>query len=184
MSRLAMSVALAAAVWGCEKAAAGPPPADGPVSTATVKITDVCGAACVDALEARLRKLDGIVGVRVRGYDRESRFYFNLQVAESKSVLPSQVRGLLEDWKKETNGEEDFGYGGFEITAMSGIAERAGDDWRFTARGSNCRYDVVPNDALKRLLKEGKSGVTLAGKVFDDDGRVRLEVSDAKETAN
>jgi len=120
----------------------------------------------------------------VRGFDRESKFYYNLQIAESKSVLPSHIRTMLEELKKATNGDEDFSYGGFEITALSGTAERSGEDWKFVARGSNRGYDVIPNDALKRLLKEGKSGVTLAGKLLDDDGRIRLEVSDAKETAN
>ena len=41
MRRLAMSVALAAMVWGCEKAPSGPAPVDAPAYTATVKINDV-----------------------------------------------------------------------------------------------------------------------------------------------
>ena len=54
---------------------------------------------------------------RVRGYDRESKFYFNLQISESKSVLPETIRAMLAKLKKETNGDDDYPYNSFEITS-------------------------------------------------------------------
>ena len=52
-------------------------------------------------LEARLGKLAGIQSAKVRGYDRESKFYFNLSISEGKSVLPEQIRKMLDDLKKD-----------------------------------------------------------------------------------
>jgi len=135
-------------------------------------------------LEARLRKIDGIQSAKVRGLDRESKFFFNLSIAESKAVLPQTIRTMLEELKKETKGDEDYPYNSMVLTAITGKVEKAGDAWTFTARGSNQKYDLVANDAVRKLLESGKSLLTLAGKVSDEQGKLRLEISDAKDPAN
>ena len=120
----------------------------------------------------------------MRGYDRESKFYFNLQVSEDKSVLPETVRKMLADLKKASNGDEDYGYNSMEITSLTGTVEKAGGKWSLTARGSGRKYDLLPNDALKKLVESGTSTVTVAGKATDEQGVLRLEISDAKAPAN
>jgi hypothetical protein len=135
-------------------------------------------------LEARLRKLDGVQSAKVRGFDRESKFYFNIAVAENKAVLPQTIRKMLEELKTESKGDEDYPYNSMVITAITGKVEKSGDAWSFTARGSNQKFDLAPNDALKKLVESGKSQLTLAGKVSDEQGKLRLEISDAKDPAN
>ena len=135
-------------------------------------------------LEARLRKIDGIQSAKVRGFDRESKFYFNIAVAENKAVLPQSIRKMLEELKTESKGDEDYPYNSMVITAITGTVARSGDAWTFTARGSNQKYDLVPNDAVKKMVESGKSLLTLAGKVTDEQGKLRLEISDAKDPAN
>jgi hypothetical protein len=135
-------------------------------------------------LEARLRKIEGIQSAKVRGYDRESKFYFNLAIAEGKAVVPQTIRKMLEDLKTETKGDEDYPYNSMVITAITGKVEKSGEAWTFTARGSNQRYELAPNEALRKMLDSGKSLVTLAGKVTDEQGKLRLEISEAKDPAN
>ena len=135
-------------------------------------------------LEARLGKLDGVRTAKVRGFDRESKFFFNLTVAENKSVLPETVRKMLADLKKETKGDEDYPYNSMQITSITGKVEKAGDAWSFVARGSGQKYVLVPNDALKKMVDAGKSQATLAGKVTDENAKLIFEVSDAKDPAN
>ena len=135
-------------------------------------------------LEARLGKLDGIQSAKVRGYDRESKFYFNLTISEGKSVLPQAIRKMLEDLKKETKGDDDYPYNSMVITSITGKVEKSGEAWSFTARGSGQKYGLVPNDALKKLVDAGKSTITVAGKVTDENEKLILEISDAKEPTN
>jgi len=135
-------------------------------------------------LEARLRKIDGVQSAKVRGFDRESKFYFNIAVAEGKSVVPQTIRTMREELKKETKGDEDYPYNSMVLTAITGKVEKAGDAWTFTARGSNQKYELSPNEAMKKLFESGKSLLTLAGKVTDEQGKLRLEISDAKDPAN
>jgi hypothetical protein len=135
-------------------------------------------------LEARLVKLDGIQVAKVRGYDRESKFYFNLTISENKSVLPEHVRKMLEDLKKESKGDEDYPYNSMVITSITGKIEKAAEGWVFVARGSGQKYGLAPNDALRKLTDAGKSAVTLAGKLSDENSKLRLEISDAKDPAN
>ena len=118
-------------------------------------------------LEARLGKLDGVQLAKVRGYDRESKFYFNLQVSENKSVLPRTIRKMLEELKTETKGDE-----------------KSGDAWTFVARGSGQKYGLTPSDALKKRVESGKVEATVAGKLTDEQGKLNLEISDAKDPAN
>ena len=134
-------------------------------------------------LEARLEKLAGVRSAKVRGYDRESKFYFNLQIAETQPVLPETIRAMLEKLKKESRGDEDYPYNSFVITSIVGTVEKSGETWSLVARGSNQRYDLIPNDGLKKLVDAGKSQVAVAGKLTDEKGRLRLEISDAKESA-
>ena len=135
-------------------------------------------------LEARLGKLAGVQSAKVRGYDRESKFYFNLRISESKSVLPEAIRAMLAQLKKETRGDEDYPYNSFEITSIVGTVERSGETWSLVARGSRQSYELLPNDALKKLVAGGKAQVAVAGKLTDEKGRLRLEISEAKESAN
>lgn len=90
---------------------------------------------------------------------------------------------MLEELKKETKGDDDYPYNSMEITAITGTVEKAGDKWSFKARGSNQKYDLVPNDQLKKLVEGGKTVLTVAGKVTDEQG-LRLEISSAKDPAN
>jgi hypothetical protein len=135
-------------------------------------------------LEARLGKLDGVRSAKVRGFDRESKFYFNLTISENKSVVPDTIRKMLEALKKESKGDEDYPYNSFEITSITGKVEKSGDAWAFTARGSGQKYDLVSSEALKKLVAAGKTQATVAGKVTDEQGKLRLEVSEAKDPAN
>jgi hypothetical protein len=91
---------------------------------------------------------------------------------------------MLAQLKKETRGDEDYLYNSFEITSIVGTVERSGEAWSLVARGSKQSYELVPNDALKQLVAGGKAQVTVAGKLGDEKGRLRLEISDAKESAN
>ena len=134
-------------------------------------------------LEARLSKIDGIQSAKVRGYDKESKFYFNLSVSEGKSVLPGHIRKMLEDLKKETKGDEDYPYNSMEITSITGTIEKSGNAWSFKARGSGQVYGITPTDDVKKLVDEGKKQFTLAGKVTDENG-LKIELSCAKESAN
>ena len=134
-------------------------------------------------LEARLGKLPGVRSAKVRGYDRESKFFFNLEVSEEKSVLPEMIRAMLAQLKKETRGDEDYPYNSFEITSIVGTVGKSGETWSLVARGSKQKYELVPNDALKALVAAGKSLVALAGKLTDEKGRLLLEVTEAKESA-
>ena len=135
-------------------------------------------------LEARLRKIDGIQSAKVRGFDRESKFYFNLTISESKSVVPQTIRKMLEELKTETKGDEDYPYNSMELTSMTGKVEKAGEGWTFTARGSNEKYHLAPSAALKKMVDAGKVLATVAGKVTDENGKLKLEISDAKDPAN
>ena len=135
-------------------------------------------------LEARLQKVDGVRSAKVKGFDRESKFFFNLTIDENKSVLPATIRKMLEELKKETKGEEDYPYNSMEITAITGTVEKAGEKWTLVARGSKQKYELVPSDALKKLVESGKSLVTVAGKVTDEQSILKLEISDAKVAAN
>ena len=131
-------------------------------------------------LEARLGKLAGVRSAKVRGYDRESKFFFNLEISESHAVLPENIRAMLAELKKESRGDEDYPYNSFEITSITGTVERSGESWTFLARGSSQKYELAPNDALRKLVESGAPLVTLAGKLTDDKSRLRLEVSSAK----
>ena len=135
-------------------------------------------------LEARLGKLEGMQSAKVRGYDRVSRYYFDLQFAENRSIGPATIRRMLADLKKDSKGEEDYPFAAFEFTAITGTVLKAGETWTFTARGSGEKYDMVPNAALQKLVAEGHPALTIAGKVSDETGLLRIEISDAKVAAN
>lgn len=135
-------------------------------------------------LEARLGKLEGMQSAKVRGYDRESKFYFNLRFSEERSIVPATIRRMLEELKKESKGEEDYPFNSFEFTAITGTVAHAGEAWTFTARGSGEKFDLVPSAGLKKLVEEGKSPLTISGKVTDGEGRLKIEISDAKLPAN
>ncbi len=135
-------------------------------------------------LEARLAKIPGIRSAKVRGYDKESKYFFNLEIAEKQPVLPEHLRAMLAQLKKETRGDEDYPYNSMEITSIVGAVEKSGDTWTLVARGSKQKYQLVPNDALHKLLQAGKAQVTVAGKLSDEKGQLRLEATDAKESAN
>lgn len=120
----------------------------------------------------------------MRGLDPQSKFYFNLKVSEQKSVLPETIRAMLAELKKSTNGDEDYGYNSLVITSITGTVESSGEPWALVARGSGQKYSLVPNDGLRKLVADGKRRVTVAGKVTDSGGQPKLEISDAKESAN
>ena len=117
------------------------------------------------------------------GFDRESKFFFNLTIAEDKVVLPVTIRKMLEELKQETKGDEDYPFNSMVMTAITGTVEKSGEKWTFKARGSGQKFDLVDNDPLKQLIASGKTLVTVAGKVTDEQG-LRLEISSAKDPAN
>ena len=127
--------------------------------------------------------IPGIKSAKVLGFDRESKFYFNLTIAEDKAVLPQTIRKMLDELKSETKGDEDYPFNSMVMTAITGTVEQAGGKWTFKARGSGQVFDLVPNDALKQLVAAGKTLVTVAGNVTDEKGLV-LEISSAKDPAN
>jgi hypothetical protein len=91
---------------------------------------------------------------------------------------------MLEELKKETKGDEDYPYNSFEITSITGTVEKSGEKWTLVARGSKQKYELVPNDALKKLVEAGKTLVTVAGVLTDENGVLKLQISDAKVPAN
>jgi hypothetical protein len=91
---------------------------------------------------------------------------------------------MLADLKRESKGDDDFGYNQFEITSITGSVATSGGSWTFVARGSNQKYELTPNETLKKLAEGGKSLLTLAGLVTDEEGKIRLQISDAKEATN
>jgi hypothetical protein len=119
----------------------------------------------------------------VKGFDRESKFFFNLAIDENKSVGPATIRKMLEDLKKETKGEEDYPYNSMVIDSITGTVEKAGEKWTLVARGSKQKYELVSNAALKKLVDSGKATVTVGGKVSDDQSILKLEIFEAKEAA-
>ena len=135
-------------------------------------------------LEARLGKLAGVLSAKVRGYDRESKFYFNLRISEDKTVLPQQIRDMLAQLKKETRGDEDYPYNSFEITSIAGTLERSGTTWSLVARGSKQKYELASNNRLKKLVEAGAKEVTVAGTLTDEKGRLLLELSEPKDAGN
>ena len=135
-------------------------------------------------LEARLGKLNGVRSAKVRGYDRESKHFFDLTISESASVLPETIRAMVEQLKKDTQGDDNYPFNSFQITSIVGTVERSGEAWSLTARGSKQKYELAPNDALKKLLAAGKSRITVAGKLTDEKGRLRLEITEARESAD
>jgi len=90
---------------------------------------------------------------------------------------------MLEDLKTETKGDEDYPFNSMEMTAITGTLEKAGEKWTFKARGSGQVFDLIPGAPLEKLVAAGKTVVTVAGKVTDDQG-LRLEISSAKDPAN
>jgi hypothetical protein len=124
-----------------------------------------------------------VKSAKVLGFDRESKFFFNLAISEDKAVLPSTIRKMLEELKKETKGDEDYPFNSMEMTAITGTVEKTGDKWTFKARGSGQLFDLVPNDQLQKLVASGKTLLTVAGKVTDEPS-LRLEISSAKDPAN
>jgi hypothetical protein len=135
-------------------------------------------------LEARLGKLNGVRSAKVRGYDRESKFFFDLKISENATVLPETIRAMLEQLKKDTKGDDDYPYNSFEITSIVGTVEKSGESWSLVARGSRQKYELVPNEALKKLQSTGKSQVAVAGKLTDEKGRLRLEITEARQFAD
>jgi hypothetical protein len=135
-------------------------------------------------LEARLSKLPGVRSAKVRGYDRESKYFFNLEIGESQTVLPETIRAMLAQLKKDTRGDEDYPYNSFEVTSLVGTVAKSGDTWSLVARGSKQKYELAPNDALRKLVEGGTSLLSVAGKLTDEKGRLLLEVSEAKVPAN
>lgn len=117
------------------------------------------------------------------GFDRESKFYFNLTISEDKIILPATIRKMLEDLKQETKGDEDYPYNSMVMTSITGTVEQSGEKWSFKARGSGQKFDLVPNEELKKMAASGKTLVTVAGKVTDEQG-LKLEISSAKDPAN
>ena len=91
---------------------------------------------------------------------------------------------MLEDLKTETKGDEDYPYNSMVITSITGKLEKSGESWTFVARGSGQKYALVSNEALKKLAASGKTDVTLAGKLNDEQGKLNFEISDAKDPAN
>jgi len=124
-----------------------------------------------------------VKSAKVLGFDRESKFFFNLTISEDKAVLPATIRKMLEELKQETKGEEDYPFNSMQMTAITGTVEQAGEKWTFKARGSGQAFDLVPNADLKQLVAAGKKLVTVAGTVTDEKG-LRLEISSAKDPAN
>jgi hypothetical protein len=134
-------------------------------------------------LEARLAKLSGVLSAKVRGYDKESRFYFNLRVAEGNPLLPSAIRATLEALKRETRGDDDYPYHSLEVASLVGTVQTSGKDWVLVARGSRQKYDLAPSDALKKLVASGASQVVVGGKLSDENGRLSLLVLEAQANA-
>ena len=90
---------------------------------------------------------------------------------------------MLEELKKESKGDEDYPFNSMVMTAITGTVEKAGAKWTFKARGSGQVFDLVPNAEVEKIAASGKTLVTVAGKVTDEQG-LRLEISGAKDPAN
>lgn len=94
--------------------------------------------------------------------------------------LPSQIHKAIPD---------QYAFRSLSIEAAGTVAKN-GDGYEFTARGSGTKFDLEPNDDLKKLVEEGKTNLTLRGKVTepkeeDADGKKKppfIKVTGAKET--
>jgi hypothetical protein len=117
-----------------------------------------------------LGRLEGVVEARVGA----NKFLYDVKVKETKSLLPADFLAVAKKL-------EEYPFAGMVITSISGTAEKSGEDYVLTARGSNQKYTLKPNDDLKKLVGAGKAKVTLAGKVTQDKAKVTIEVTEAKE---
>ena len=64
---------------------------------------------------------------------------------------------MLEELKTESKGDEDYPYNSMQITSITGKVEKSGEAWTFVARGSGQKYDLAPNDTLKKMVEAGKN---------------------------
>lgn len=131
----------------------------------------------MELLEKELGRLEGVRRAKVRGPTDDDMYYYILEILESKPLLPSRL-------KKLAARLEDYPYLGMVVKGIPGTVERTGDRLSFVARGSGVRYSLKPNDALRRRLAEGKTRLTLGGKVTEagEPPRAVLEVTTVRET--
>lgn len=134
-------------------------------------------------LEQNLGRLEGVKAAKMG----KNKFHYDLKIAEGKTLLPSHIQDMVKKL-------QDYSYRGFEITAISGKAEKKGDGYVFSARGSKQQYALKASDDLKKLVAAGKADVTLAGEVTEPDATEAekkngkkplpvLEVTEAKQAS-
>jgi hypothetical protein len=131
-------------------------------------------------VERALGRLEGVKTAKVRGFSRQDKMLYDLQVVEGKSLTPA---GLKKALAAAGDAPDDYEYKGFEVE-LAGKVEKSGDGYTFTARGSNQKFSVPSHEDVKKLADAGKSGLTLTGMVTEEKGALALAVSEAKETAS
>ncbi len=103
----------------------------------------------------------------------KSKSQYVLKVVEKKAILPSHVKEAL---------SKDYPFKGMSIE-VTGSVELRRESYILTARGSKQAYALQANDALKKLVADGKTKLTISGKVKESEEKdpPRIEVTGAKE---
>ena len=77
----------------------------------------------------------------------------------------------------------DYEYMDMTYKGLAGTAEKTADGYAFTARGSKRKFVLKAGGALEKLVAEGKTALTLAGKALPaEKGGPVIEVTEAVET--
>jgi hypothetical protein len=108
-----------------------------------------------------------------------NKYHYDLVIVEKRAFLPSDAMKVLKEL-------EDYGYEGFTIRGLSGTVERQDKSYVLVALGSRQKYLLTSTEAVGSLLSEGKSRLTLGGKVTEPRGNGALpsiEVTEVKEAA-
>jgi hypothetical protein len=108
----------------------------------------------------------------------KGRSLFEVKVLENKAPLPSQISKAI---------PKPFAFRGMTVTALSGTIQKSGEDFVFTARGSNRRFALEADEAIKKRLREVASTVVVSGRVVESpaqDGQTplpTLQVTELRE---
>jgi len=105
----------------------------------------------------------------------KNRTYYDVTVLETKALLPSQIAAAIPKISR---------YKEMTFTALPGTVTKSGEEYILTARGSNQKYALKANDALRKLVGDGRSKVAVSGKVDEPrevEGRKPLPVIDVTE---
>ena len=126
------------------------------------------------SIEDALGRLDGVKYAKSDG----SKTDYLVKVLETKLLLPSAINKGVDD--KYTMESSSY--------TLAGVVEKKDKAYLFTPRAMKQAFTLKENDDLKKLVADGKTKLTLTGKITEPeekDGKKpppELEVTEAKET--